>query len=378
MSVRETLINTLDHIQAFLFPMLREEVGPLTAQHERLVMVLCVARIEAFVQMWSGLPGRPLEDRHALARAFVAKAVLDLPTTSGLIERLAVDATLRRLCGWERRSEVPSASTFSRAFAEFAASALPSRGHEALIKKTHKDRIVGHISRDATAIEAREKPVRAAPATPETPKRQRGRPEKGEMVAHKEPRRLERQASMTLAEMLADLPTCCNVGTKRNAKGRTTSWIGYKLHIDTADGDIPISCLLTAASVHDSQVAIPLAIMTAGRVSNLYDLMDSAYDAPEIREKSRALGHVPIIDSNPRRGGKAEAEAEARAKRCARYDLAEDVRYNQRSSAERVNASLKDNRGGNHVRVRGAPKVFCHLMFGILVVTVEQMMRLVT
>jgi hypothetical protein len=54
------------------------------------------------------------------------------------------------------------------------------------------------------------------------------------------------------------------------------------------------------------------------------------------------------------------------------------VRYNQRSSAERVYGNLKDNCGGNHVRVRGAPKVFCHLMFGILVVTVEQMMRLVT
>lgn len=376
MPLRETLTNTWDHIQGFLFPMLREEVGPLTAQHERLVTVLDVAGIEAFVQMWSGLPGRPLEDRHALARAFVAKAVLALPTTSGLIERLAVDATLRRLCGWERRSEVPSESTFSRAFAEFAASALPSRVHEALIKKTHKDRLVGHISRDATAIEAREKPVRAVPTAPET--RKRGRPKKGAVVAKKEPRRLERQAGMTLAEMLADLPTACCVGTKRNAKGHTTSWIGYKLHIDTADGDIPISCLLTSASLHDSQVALPLASITAERVTNLYDLMDSAYDAPEIWEKCRSLGHVPIIEANPRRGGKAEAEAEALAKRCAGYRLAEDVRYNQRSSAERVNGNLKDNCGGNHVRVRGAPKVFCHLMFGILVVTVEQMMRLVT
>jgi hypothetical protein len=378
MPLRETLTTTWDHIQGFLFPMLREEVGPLTAQHERLVIVLDVAGIETFVQMWSGLPGRPLEDRHALARAFVAKAVLALPTTSGLIERLTVDATLRRLCGWERRSEVPSESTFSRAFAEFAASALPSRVHEALIKKTHKDRLVGHISRDATAIEAREKPVRAVPTAPETPKRKRGRPKKGEVVAKKEPRRLERQAGMTLAEMLADLPTACCVGTKRNAKGHTTSWIGYKLHIDTADGDIPISCLLTSASLHDSQVALPLASITAERVTNLYDLMDSAYDAPEIWEKSRSLGHVPIIEANPRRGGKAEAEAEALAKRCAGYRIAEDVRYNQRSSAERVNGNLKDNRGGNHVRVRGAPKVFCHLMFGILVVTVEQMMRLVT
>ena len=149
MALRETLTNTWNHIQGFLFPMLREEVGPLTAQHERLIIVLDVARIEAFVQMWPGLPGRPLEDRHALARAFVAKAVLDLPTTSGLIERLAVDAVLRRLCGFERASEVPSESTFSRAFADFAASALPSRVHEALIKKTHKDRLVGHIARDA-------------------------------------------------------------------------------------------------------------------------------------------------------------------------------------------------------------------------------------
>ena len=95
--------------------MLKEEAGPLTAQHERLVAVLDVARIEAFVRMWAGLPGRPLDDRHALARAFVAKAVLNLATTSGLIERLAVDATPRRLCGWERGSEVPSESTFSRA-----------------------------------------------------------------------------------------------------------------------------------------------------------------------------------------------------------------------------------------------------------------------
>src|SRR5450755_4593699 len=83
--------------------------------------------------------------------------------------------------------------------ADFAASALPSRVHEALIKKTHKDRLVSHIARDATAIAAREKPVRAVPAGPAAPKRKRGRPKKGEVVAKPAPRRLERQASMTLA-----------------------------------------------------------------------------------------------------------------------------------------------------------------------------------
>ena len=185
--------------------MLREEVGPLTGKHRQLVTVLEVARIEVFVRTWAGLPGRPLSDRHALARAFIAKAVLGLPTTSALIERLAVDSTSRRLCGWERRSQVPSKSTFSRAFAEFAETELPARAHEALIKATHADRLVGHISRDSTAVEAREKPVKAE--QPPAPRRRRGRPRKGEVGPNKAPRRLERQMGQTLPEMLTELQT---------------------------------------------------------------------------------------------------------------------------------------------------------------------------
>ena len=86
----------------------------------------------------------------------------------------------------------------------------------------------------------------------------RGRPRQGE-PRPKELRRLERQASMTLEEMLEDLPKVCDIGVKRNAKGHQESWTGYKLHIDAIDGGIPVSCLLTSASVHDSQAAIPLA-----------------------------------------------------------------------------------------------------------------------
>ena len=77
------------------------------------------------------------------------------------------------------------------------------------------------------------------------------------------------------------------------------SWIGYKLHVDTADGGIPISCIMTSASTHDSQVAIPLGTLTAGRVENLYDLMDAAYDSIEIWAHSILLGHKPIVDVNP-------------------------------------------------------------------------------
>ncbi len=81
---------------------------------------------------------------------------------------------------------------------------------------------------------------------------------------------------MSLAEMKADLPRACNVGTKRNSKGYKTNWIGYKLHIDASDGGIQVSCILSSASLHDSQVAIPLAEMTNQRVASCYDLMDAA------------------------------------------------------------------------------------------------------
>ena len=87
--------------------------------------------------------------------------------------------------------------------------------------------------------------------------RKRGRPKKGETVSPKEQTRIEKQKAMTLEEMLADLPTVCDRGTKINSKGYKESWNGYKLHLDTADGQIPITPLLTSASLHDSQPAIP-------------------------------------------------------------------------------------------------------------------------
>src|SRR5271163_453924 len=108
------------YIQGFLFPWMREDNDPITEALGRLVTTLDVIGLEAFVPEPPRGPGRPPEDRRALARAFVAKAMLGVPTTNALIERLAVDKSLRRILGWERRSQVPSEATFSRAFAEFA------------------------------------------------------------------------------------------------------------------------------------------------------------------------------------------------------------------------------------------------------------------
>jgi Transposase DDE domain len=88
---------------------------------------------------------------------------------------------------------------------------------------------------------------------------------------------------------------------EKNSKGYKVSWTGYKLHLDVADGGIPISAVLTSASTHDSQAAVPLAKMSGERVTNLYDVMASAYDVPQIHDMSLRLGHVPLIDVHPRR-----------------------------------------------------------------------------
>jgi hypothetical protein len=382
------------HIQSSLFPWLREELDPVTATLEQLIIVLDTIGLEAFVL---GPPrhgrGRKPEDRRALARAFVAKAVLGLPTTAAVIERLAIDKSLRRICGWESVREVPSEATFSRAFAEFATSELPDQMHEALIKRSLADRIVGCVARDATEIDAREKPAKPAksgpddgapppsaapPAAAELPApRRRGRPKKGE-ERPKTTTRLERQATQSLPEMLAELPTGCDVGSKRNSKGYKHSWTGYKLHIDVADGQIPVACLLTSASVHDSQVAIPLMTLTGQRITYLYDLMDAAYDAAPIAEHSRALGHMPVIDFNCRNDtdGKAAREAESKRRTLLNMPDPDDAIYNFRTMAERTNARLKDEFGGRFLRVRGAVKARCHLMFGLVALTVDQILRI--
>jgi hypothetical protein len=293
--------------------------------------------------------GCPPSDRLALCKAYIAKAVWDFATTRDLIEAIRHRPSLRRLCGWEALGEVPSEATFSRAFDAFARDGRPQQIHEAMLKTHYRDKLAGHVSRDATAIHAREKTAEPKPPR-ERPEKKRGRRRRNDPPAPSpEPTRLQRQLERELQANLADLPAVCDWGCKRNSQGKVEYWPGYKAHLDASDGDIPVSFILTSASVHDSQVAIPLAQMTAERIANLYDLSDAAYDAKEIREMSERLGHVAIIDRNPRRGEKIE------------FSPAEALRYNARSAVERVNSHLHEEHGGRHVRVRGHVKVAAHL-----------------
>jgi hypothetical protein len=357
-----TISSFLSGIQRTLFPVLEEEWGELTEFHQKAIKTLELVRIEKSIN-GDYTYGRPISNRKALARAFLAKMICNAPFSNHFRERILTDPILRRICGWTSRDQVPSEPTFSRAFREFADMKLAERTHEELVKSTFKEHLFGHISQDSTEIDGREKPQHK-PKPPEKPRKKRGRPKKGEEQPS-EPTRIERQLTMTIPEMIADIPTACDRGTKRNSGGYLVSWNGFKLHIDTADGQIPISCILSSASLHDSQGSIPLTSMTYQRVKSLYELKDSAYDCTHIEAYSRSLGHVPIIDPNPRKGEVRELAP------------AEKVRFRERTGAERVNARLKDEFGGRMIRMRGAVKVMSHLMFGILALTADQIMRMV-
>jgi IS5 family transposase len=365
MNLFERLSWLQKRIQENLFPYVTECLDdPLTEKQKSLITILDVIEIEKCVEhLNDSWIGRPPEDRCAIARAFVAKAVYDLPTTRILIELLHNMPSFRKICGFVRKADIPSEATFSRAFSEFAGTDLGDKVHDALVETHLADTLIGHIGRDATAIQGNEKPVRKEKK--EHTEKKRGRPKKGEVREPREENRLLIQVTQTPSEALKDIPTRCDVGAKVNAQGYKETWRGYKLHIDTACSGLPVTTVLTSASLHDSQVAIPMMKLTSGKVTSLYDLMDAAYDAAPIYDVSRSLGHVPIIDKNPRR------------KETIPMAPAEALRYNERSVSERVNGRLKEEFGGRYVMVRGYAKVKLHLMFGIIALFADQLMRLV-
>jgi len=363
--MKDILSQTWAFMQTKFFPIVEEELGPLSEKHGKLVSAIGFAECRKFIRTFEGCVGRPQKDRESIAHAFIAKAIFNISQTKTLIEWLKADPTLRRICGWETKSSIPSEATFSRAFAEFAKTNIAAKIHEAFVKKYHSDRIALHVSRDSTEIIAREKVV--IKLTIEKVQKKRGRPTKGTIKTPPEPSRLQKQLSMSVAEMLADLPKTCDVGCKKDSKGYKHSWSGYKLHIDTADGDIPISAVLTSASVHDSQVALPLSKITASRVPYLYELMDAAYDAQIIRDTIAAAGRVALIDFNRR------SEKDTRC-----FTDLEAQRYKVRSSAERINSYLKDNFSGLSIRVKGHAKIFTHLMFSLLAIAIDRSLKIIT
>jgi hypothetical protein len=248
-----------------------------------------------------------------------------------------------------------------------------------LLQAKRPDRLVGHFARDSTAIEARER-FPDPPPPDKKRKKAKTRRTKHDFKRQRATVRgteIQRQRHMNLEQMLAGFPQQCAIGVKTSSKGNQRYWRGYKLHLDVADGQIPISAVLTSANVHDARVAIPLMTMTSKRVDYLYDLMDSAYDAKAILEHCQAQGRVPVVAFHPRRATRKPSQVPKAIppKPMPEMDWAKQERYAQRTMVERVNARLKDEFGGRHIRARGGVKVMAHLMFGLIAITADQLLR---
>lgn len=121
--------------------------------------------------------GRPAYENLPFFRAFLGMSFFRFVSIEALRNRFLTDPNLRQICGL---ALVPSLVTFSRRFGEFAALPLATCTLNDMVSQYHEGMIVGHISRDSTAIAAREKPVnrKREVAVPTGPKRTRGRPRK--------------------------------------------------------------------------------------------------------------------------------------------------------------------------------------------------------
>jgi hypothetical protein len=375
--------NKILNLETSLFPALKEElrIEELSSKEAKLIKILDFAEIEKNITIIK-ITNTP-RDRVEIARAFIAKSVYNLQTTRDLIDRLHIDKTLRVLCGWRYKIDIPSEAKFSRVFKELSDLKIAEKTHEKFVKKYLSDELFFYNATDATKIPLRQKAVKVEKEKPKPKKK--GRPKKGETREPIKPTILKQQKEMkTVEEKLSLVSTDCGVGLKQNSKGNREVWIGGKLHISAVDGDIPITAFYSGANVHDSSVALPLMEETSKRVNYLYDLQDAGYDADIIREFSEDLGHRPIIDINPKNSKALKEKIELikhekeSFKFINQHQNLDKEHYNQRSMVERVNKYLKDDFGCDKIYYQGATKVASVLAFGILSVCIHQSLKLVT
>ena len=371
------------NIEKTLFPALKEtlRLKELSTKESKLIRILDFAEIEKNITVVTITNSK--KSREEIARAFVSKSVYNFQTTRDLIDRLHIDRTLRIICGWRYKSDIPSEATFSRAFGELSDLKIAQKTQEKFVSEYLSEKIFFYNATDATKIPLRQKPVKVEKDKPKPKKR--GRPKKGETREVIKPSILKQQKEMkTVEEMLELVSTNCAVGVKQNSKGNREVWIGGKLHISAVDGDIPITAFYSGANVHDSSVALPLIQETSTRINYFHDLLDAGYDADIIREYSSKLGHRPIIDINPKNSKVLKEKIELiKHEKDIFQELNQHLNldtehYNQRSMVERVNKYLKDDYGCDKIYYQGATKVASVLAFGILSICIHQSLKLVT
>jgi transposase len=220
--------NKILNLETSLFPALKEELRleELSSKESKLIKILDFAEIEKNITIVK-ITNTP-RDREEIARAFIAKSVYNLQTTRDLIDRLHIDRTLRMLCGWRYKTDIPSEAKFSRVFKELSDFKIAEKTHEKFVKEYLSDELFFYNATDATKIPLRQKAVKVKKEKPK-PKKV-GRPKKGETREPIKPSILKQQKEMkTVDEKLSLVSTDCGVGVKQNSKGNREVWIGGRL-----------------------------------------------------------------------------------------------------------------------------------------------------
>lgn len=140
------------------FPFMEEEVGELGPK-ARLFVTVCetVVKPETFkYAKWKGV-GRPPAKRMPVFKAFLFKAVHDIPTTKELVERILLEPQTRRLCGWADPGEVPCESKFSEINKEFAEMGFTEEWFDEFVRPYAVDEPGGTLSLDSAPIPVRAK-----------------------------------------------------------------------------------------------------------------------------------------------------------------------------------------------------------------------------
>jgi hypothetical protein len=194
-----------------------------------------------------------------------AKNFFQIATTTMLIDRLKADPNLRLLCGF---AKVPGQASFSRAYGYLAGTDIQTETHDGLTKKTFNGKVVYHVCRDSTAINAREKAARKDEKTPAKAPKKRGGPPKTEGKQEK-PSETEMQTTSDPCESVKKPDTKCSFCCKENSRGNISYWKGYKPRLDVSGCGYPVTACVTGANVHDGMLAIPMEKITGKKVTFL-------------------------------------------------------------------------------------------------------------
>ncbi|MBE7541585.1 MAG: hypothetical protein HS123_04355 [Solibacteraceae bacterium] len=253
------LLQTAHVFQQHLFPRLEAELGTLSPQLQLLsaVINLIPSSPPSMLRRAPTLPTRPRSHRprHRLPRQGRPQPPHHPPAHRPPQDRLPSAAsaagTAPPPCPTNPNSPAPSPCS--------PTPSCPSNSTPPLIASTQKDRLIGHIARDSTAIEARERVPEALLEQNDKTKARQTKRKKGPLPKAKAAERgtaSSASAARKLDTMLANLLPQCDIGAKRNS--RVTTIIGAATNPPRRRRrPVPISALLTSASVHDSQTAIP-------------------------------------------------------------------------------------------------------------------------